>query len=123
MPEKKVQTEAGPDTTALLERIAALESQLELVKFASEDLQKKKQADPANLWKEARERVAKSMAPKGGSVTWKVTVPGAFLPVTFSCDTENEQAAIREFETRFGTRFITSSQRDDGNHKIEKVAT
>lgn len=124
MPEKKIDKNAGPslDTDALLGRIAALESQLELLKYSADDLSRKRDKDPTELWKRAKERVAKSKRPKPGKYTWRVTVPGVVYPVTFQSDTDNEAAAIREFETRFGTRFIENNQREEDNHKIERVA-
>lgn len=123
MPEKKTQQEAGTSANmeALLERINELEKQLELVRYASESIEKKKKNDPSEMWRTASERVAKNRELGPGKYTWKVTIPGFLMPVLFRSDTDNEQAAIREFETRFGTRFVTNSQREDGNHKIELV--
>lgn len=123
MPERKTATkEAGPSgEKALLERIAALESQLDLLKYTAEDVEKKRRKDPAEVWKNAASRRERSRTPKGGKYTWQVSIPGMAYPVTFQCDTDNEQAAIREFELRFGTRFIINSQGADGNHKIERV--
>lgn len=110
------------DPGTLLERISQLEDQIKLLKFAAGSIERSRAADPADCYDRAQEVVRKSMDGSSmGKNTWIVTVPGFVNAVYFNSDAETEPAAIREFETRFGTRFITSNQRESDNHKIERA--
>lgn len=119
------ETEAGSqvDTGALLGRITQLEEQLRLLQFAADGIARAKAHDPMDAQARAEEIVRRSMDDSAwGPNTWIVTIPGFVNPVKFRTHADSEPAAIREFETRFGTRFITNNQREDDNHKIARAS-
>lgn len=113
-------TKPQPDIEALLTKINALEEKLGSLQGPAD----KQQDYYLEQTKRAEKIKDQSLASSfEGDVTWSVTVPGFVSPVWFNSDVANEQAAIREFETRFGTRFVTNAQRDEDNHSIKRVET
>ena len=126
MPSAKEKTEQPVDNTAALqaklqELEAKLDEKLQLLQFLSKQVEQNKRDDFFERQNRAQEIRDKSLVTDFGPVRWRVTVPGVVEPVYFNCDEEREQAAIREFENRFGTDFVTNNQRDEDNHKIERV--
>jgi len=104
----------------LAQKVKDLQEQLELLKFSASQLESARANDPMEQSRKAREIVDRSREPRQGKNTWLVYVPGFVAPVSFKSDADSEQAAIREYEMRFGTVFNTRSQRESDNHRIEK---
>lgn len=105
----------------LRDRIGKLEETILLLQYQADELRKARENDPMEIHRRSMEIIRKSRRDNGGPHVWEVAVPGFANPVTFRSDTDNERAAQREYEIRFGTRFVTSNPKDSQNHKIRKV--
>lgn len=120
---KTNQVEQGElsEVDLLKQEIAHLRESVDLLKFAAGKLKQAQDQDPNTIYERAAKIIGQSRQATNGPYKWRVFIPGFLNPIEFTCDSERKNDAIHEFESRFGTRFITNKQRESDNHRIESV--